>query len=328
MSSLREVTEDEVKIPSILVSLRAFAILMILFGSPLVIAVLIAVGFLDWRTILLPGIVYYTYVALTDHWRTGGDGKPMPGFSEAAMQQNRKFFEFEGFIPESLSSENMSKNDQFIFAFHPHGTNSDFGMLCHGTMSTWFPNLRSFRGLAASVLFFLPLLREMALWASYIDADRKTAERALRKGHSLLVVPGGEAEQMRTKYKEERVYLKKRKGFVKLAIKHGVKLVPAYVFGIVDTRKTSDFLLDLRMKLQKRYQIAIPLATGPHGIPFAPFKTPIKVVFGDPIEAPKNSNPDQELIDEVHRKYMDELLKVFEENKDRFGYGDRELIVE
>ena len=64
---------------------------------------------------------------------------------------------------------------------------------------------RKVLALAASVLFSLPFVRELVLWTRCIDAGKKTAARALRKGHSLLVIPGGEAEQMRTKPGVEEV---------------------------------------------------------------------------------------------------------------------------
>jgi len=48
------------------------------------------------------------------------------------------------------------------------------------------------------------------------------------------VLPGGEAEQMLTQFNKQRVFVQKRKGFVKLAIEHGASLVPVYSFGETD----------------------------------------------------------------------------------------------
>lgn len=59
------------------------------------------------------------------------------------------------------------------------------------------PQLRSWRVLAASILFKIPLWREMCLWTHCVDAGKTTAQYVIEKGHSLFVVPGGEREQVR-----------------------------------------------------------------------------------------------------------------------------------
>ena len=52
-------------------------------------------------------------------------------------------------------------------------------------------------------------------------------------------------------YGKEVLYLKKRMGFVKLALRNGVPLVPAYVFGANDTFRTSTVLQRTRLALVK-----------------------------------------------------------------------------
>eukprot|EP00957_Ditylum_brightwellii_P108809 8300098-Ditylum_brightwellii.AAC.1 len=89
-----------------------------------------------------------------------------------------------------------------------------------GILHSILPNIASkTRTLAASILFRLPLVRELSLWTGCIDARRNVAEHALDGGHSLVIIPGGEAEQIRTTHGKEIVYLSKRKGFVKLAMR-------------------------------------------------------------------------------------------------------------
>ena len=39
----------------------------------------------------------------------------------------------------------------------------------------------------------------------------------------------------------------------------------------------------------------------------------------------KNENPTQGDIDELHQAYITALTKLFDEEKERMGYGDREL---
>ena len=52
-------------------------------------------------------------------------------------------------------------------------------------------------GLAASVIFKIPVVRELFLSMGYIDADRKVASKALAKGRSLFICVGGEDESLR-----------------------------------------------------------------------------------------------------------------------------------
>ncbi|CAN0528022.1 unnamed protein product, partial [Ectocarpus sp. 8 AP-2014] len=86
------------------------------------------------------------------------------------------------------------------------------------------------------------------------DAGRATAQYALGRGHSLFIVVGGEHEQARRilgEFGKEVLYLKNRMGFVKLALRNGVPLVPAYVFGANDTFRTSNFLRKTRLAIVK-----------------------------------------------------------------------------
>ncbi len=60
---------------------------------------------------------------------------------------------------------------------------------------------------------------------------------ALKSGKSLGINPGGIAEmyygypQPGWLENEEGILLSKRKGFIRLALKYGVDLVPVFVFG-------------------------------------------------------------------------------------------------
>lgn len=57
--------------------------------------------------------------------------------------------------------------------------------------------------------------------------------------------------QILGEFGKEVLYLKNRMGFVKLALRNGVPLVPAYVFGANDTFRTSSFLRRTRLAVVK-----------------------------------------------------------------------------
>ena len=60
-----------------------------------------------------------------------------------------------------------------------------------------------------------------------------------------------------------------------------------------------------------------------------PYRRPINVVVGRPIPIMQTSNPDSALVDEIHAKYVEELLRLWDEWKDVFARqrkGELELI--
>ena len=52
-------------------------------------------------------------------------------------------------------------------------------------------------GLAATVMFKVPVVRELFLAMGYVDASRNVAAKVLATGRSIFVVTGGEEEVMR-----------------------------------------------------------------------------------------------------------------------------------
>ena len=85
---------------------------------------------------------------------------------------------------------------------------------------------------AASVLFNIPVLREFLLFYSCRPANRSTLHRLAKDGHSIALIPGGIWEQVNTDMDgPETVYVQANLGFIRLAMAHGLDLVPIYGFG-------------------------------------------------------------------------------------------------
>ncbi len=260
----------------------------------------------------------------------------------------RRYLELGFFpLPKELVQAEAKENAQFVFAAFPHGCNSDFRALMDGVLGEVLPNLIEtdrIRSLAASILFKIPVVREICLWTGCIDASRKYAEIALQNQKSLLILPGGEAEQIRTTYGKEKIYLSRRKGFIKLAMRKGVPLVPIYVFGVSDSyytyHRTDKFdwtFFNLRYYLQKNLGICIMICTGLWGSWLCPLPKKTTIVFGKPIwfqpsnEGLSNDSggfePTNEELDKGHALFVKELTALFDEHKTRLGYGDRTLEV-
>lgn len=200
-------------------------------------------------------------------------------------------------------------------------------MAMDGLWQNIFPNIyRHIRTLTASVLFRVPVIRELGLWTSSIDASRNVAEQALGRGRTILVRPGGEAEQLRTTRGREIVCLNDRKGFIRLAMRNNVPVVPCYVFGASDYHYTWNGLYRPREWLQKQFGVCIPLALG-NGCSPCPLPVKTTVVFGEPLhfEARSIGNPSLSEIERGHANFRKELENLFEKHKHGLGYGDRKL---
>ena len=60
-----------------------------------------------------------------------------------------------------------------------------------------------------------------------------------------------------------------------------------------------------------------------------PYRRPVNVVVGRPIQVMKDEKPDAKYVDEIHARYVDELLRLWEEWKDVFARdrkGELEII--
>lgn len=113
---------------------------------------------------------------------------------------------------------------------------------------------------------------------------------------------------------------------------------------LFDINATVLFDTPPRVYIKPDGRIAIPIFWGRWGL-LIQRKVPIRVVFGEPLrlrrgsasDASKASKadtdaagkapgaPTPEEVSAAHAAYVAALTKLFDENKGRFGYGDREL---
>ncbi|MGV0104151.1 Phospholipid/glycerol acyltransferase domain-containing protein [Nostoc sp. DSM 114160] len=80
-----------------------------------------------------------------------------------------------------------------------------------------------------------PPLAQLVAKAGAIMAHPKMAYAALRSGASLLVYPGGAEDIFRPNYLRNKIYLAGRQGFIKLALRENVPIVPVISWGAHDT---------------------------------------------------------------------------------------------
>jgi 1-acyl-sn-glycerol-3-phosphate acyltransferase len=110
--------------------------------------------------------------------------------------------------------------DTFVFAqaFYDH-----FG-----------PN-RLFHQLAHDLVFKVAGLRTLVQRYGTVPASPDNMRRALDREAALLVYPGGDEESFRPSWETSEVTFAGRTGFVKLALEHGVPIVPVVALGGQET---------------------------------------------------------------------------------------------
>ena len=180
-------------------------------------------------------------------------------------------------------------------------------------------------------LFYLPLTRELLLLSGASAVTKNSFENILsnnEKGEVVIVVVGGAAESLETDANSIKLILKKRKGFVRMALKTGSSLVPVFSFGenklFNQLSNSSDTLLrNVQESLKHWTSIGFPMWWGrgltESSFGFLAFNKPLHTVVGNPIDVKKNLEPTEDEVNELHKVYIAELIKLFEDNKEKFG---------
>src|SRR5215210_568548 len=98
-----------------------------------------------------------------------------------------------------------------------------------------FGPLRRFHQLAHDLVFQLPGVRASLSRFGTVPASPENMRRALERDAALLVYPGGDHETYRPSWESAEIDFAGRTGFVKLAIEHGVPIVPVVAIGGQET---------------------------------------------------------------------------------------------
>lgn len=93
---------------------------------------------------------------------------------------------------------------------------------------------RLVRGLGDHNHFALPLWRDLLHALGVVRGTRENCARLFERGDAVLVFPGGGREVMKHKHEKYQLIWKERVGFARLAIQHGVPIVPLASVGVED----------------------------------------------------------------------------------------------
>jgi 1-acyl-sn-glycerol-3-phosphate acyltransferase len=125
---------------------------------------------------------------------------------------------------------------------------------------------RRFHQLAHDLVFKVPGLRALLERYGTVTASPENMAHALRRNAALLVYPGGDHETYRPSWESAQIDFANRTGFVKLALKHQVPVVPVVAIG---GQETALFLgqgrrLARALRLDERLRLKVlPAAIGP-----------------------------------------------------------------
>ncbi|WP_066425442.1 lysophospholipid acyltransferase family protein [Anabaena sp. 4-3] len=100
-----------------------------------------------------------------------------------------------------------------------------------------------------------PQVAQMIAKTGAIIAHPKMAIAALRSGASVLVYPGGAEDVFRPHSLRNKIYFAGRQGFIKLALRENVPIVPAISYGAHDTLIV---LADLYKFMQRLHEWGMP----------------------------------------------------------------------
>lgn len=111
------------------------------------------------------------------------------------------------------------------------GAFSNFATEATGFSKT-FPGIKPFL-LTLNSNFNIPLYRDYILSLGMAGVSRRSCEKILSSGagHSIVIVIGGAAESLNARPGTVDLVLRKRLGFIRLAIKQKAELVPVFSFG-------------------------------------------------------------------------------------------------
>ncbi|KAM9373710.1 diacylglycerol O-acyltransferase 2-like [Phaethornis superciliosus] len=243
---------------------------------------------------------------------------------------------FRDYFPVKLvKTHELSPNHNYIIGSHPHG------ILCVGAFCNFvtgstgfgqkFPGIRPYLTTLAGN-FRLPLFREYLMSGGLCPVTRSAMGYLLAKngtGNAVAIVIGGAAESLSCRPGVTTLILKNRKGFVRMALEHGAHLVPSFTFGENDLYHQVVFEEGSWMRsIQRCFQKLIGFApcvfygrslTSVQSRGLLPYEKPITTVVGEPMMVPKVRNPSSELVDTYHQMYISSLLKLFQENKTKYG---------
>jgi|ERR1712194_234849 len=172
----------------------------------------------------------------------------------------------------------------------------------------------------SDTLKFSPLFR---LYSTVIGkpsgVNKQAIGKLMRKKSDLAIIIGGFEEATLHSNKVDRVYLKKRMGFIKMALQHGYCLRAVYGIGENKMYWNIQALKKFRLALNK-YGIPGIVPFGWMFLPFLPEPDiDLNVFVSGRLQLPKIEDPTKEQIQQYHHEYVKLVSDLHERNRKNCG---------
>jgi 1-acyl-sn-glycerol-3-phosphate acyltransferase len=198
-----------------------------------------------------------------------------------------------------------------------------------------FQGRRSMYSLVHDFVFEDPLLRGYALRLGMLRAGSESAHHVFEQGHALLVYPGSDLDTFRPFSQRGKVVLGGRTGFIGLALRERVPIVPVVSAGtheqLVVLTRGDRLARFLRMHARARTEVfplmlALPWGITTGFVPYLPLPAQTSICFGEPIRWPELGPQDagkEEVLERCYREVearMQQMLDRLAANR-RFLLG-------
>jgi 1-acyl-sn-glycerol-3-phosphate acyltransferase len=189
-----------------------------------------------------------------------------------------------------------------------------------------FGEERPLHGTAHDALMAAPVIGRYFRAMGVLPAAPDSMSAALADGRDVALWPGGEVDSLRPWVKRDEATLAGRKGFIRLAIKTGVPILPIATVGGPDSmpvlargRRLAKALQLDRVARLKMFPIALqaPWGLSPAFLPEIPLPTKIRTSFEEPITLSSDAAKAKD--DEYVDKKYEEVRASIQAGMDRLA---------
>jgi len=212
--------------------------------------------------------------------------------------------------------EALLQSQRSIFPFHPHG------IICGGMGITAnsHPFFKDAEVVGSRMATEIPWGGLVMKFYGIEGVNPENFANLMKEGKKIMFVPGGFEEATITRYGKDRVFIKRRKGFIKMALEFGYHVYPCYTFGEnrlfhTYTNETLGLLLNkLKMPGVMVYS---------KNLIFPNDNVKLSTIVGKGIKMPIIPNPTQEQVDKYHTIYIEKLVEMYDRWKAKCGGNDK-----